>query len=1015
METKIVRVFYDIDNLPYKDKECSIHFPVIGSAFLGASNTTKIRFYYSKIGNEDVTWVSIAKLPNGKQGSKVLPKASDEFGDYAELQLSNWYTQAKGDVFIALQGYQGGVEVQIVNGVYQVVGTPTIQTTGAIKLAINYAPIGQVADYSDEFTTYQQILALVGEIDDSKQDKAILVLNSVGDSFSITQSNFNYINKFPSYMLIDNQLYVHCEDDNNYLWFRRIRPNYVGTNGTTNMVLREESIQVSKVETLTRPCYKVNYNTNFYNKSQSDTLLAAKEDLSNKVTELSGSSTDTQYPSAKVVWDNLSALQNYLYTYYYTKTEVDNLISSFKENEISVVDTTTYPTLNDFLATTGDEGYIYLYPIDTTDLTKGYYRYVWENNSWLALGTTEIDLTDYATKTYVDNALVSYYTSSQIDTMLAIYVPKTRTIAGIDLADDITKDELNEALEVNVIEREIDKLYEDFYVSTDNLIDISIVSDWYEHNYGGSQRYAIHSQTFVVSQGDIYYLALKNVDTAKFGSQFRLIVEIIDGNGTVVATETSYASGSTSMPHKKITVPSGGVGLIATLSTRDYDIPLTINDILSSSMVAYVGKKDIVATELYNKYVSPTPTLLNDVSTLKKANIVSINWQNATIDGGTGRIYYRADRICSGMLPANISSFEVLNGYNGLVGYYNEAMEKISVGSFTKNLKVDKSSFPSGTSYLAIALNNSTSSIATSEGVNCVVYYSVEDINNDKDDFPYSFGSTNQVARLGWSVYAKTTPPEQSLPSYALAYKNGCRIMLCDVRLTADGKFVCFHDDDLGYSLSTNIVKHADGTDLSTAEKQQTIASLTLAELDVYDFGIYKGNEYAGTKILRLDDFLQWCAFTNCYPMLETKVTFTEAQIQEIAGMCKKYQLMERVIIADGYTSLPTTKSWWIANFPKCICVVRGAQSDFANRLLDAITFVNAGIETYMYFTDTTLFSDEYLNQMYNNGIGVGYSEIETETAMLNFYNSGYVGKTRLIASSYLNIQQWLLKKINVK
>ena len=165
METKIINVFYNTDLLPYKDVERQVHYPITSGAFLGASNTTKIRFYFDYIGDESTTWVSVAKLPNGKQGSKVLSVASDENGNYAELELSNWYTQAKGDVYIALQGYQGGVEYSYDSEteLYEIHGTPTIQTTGSIKLAINYAPIGDSPDYTDEYTTYQEILAALGD------------------------------------------------------------------------------------------------------------------------------------------------------------------------------------------------------------------------------------------------------------------------------------------------------------------------------------------------------------------------------------------------------------------------------------------------------------------------------------------------------------------------------------------------------------------------------------------------------------------------------------------------------------------------------------------------------------------------------------------------------------------------------------------------------------------------------------------------------------------------------------
>ncbi|MCR4661679.1 MAG: hypothetical protein K5765_06770 [Clostridia bacterium] len=94
-------------------------------------------------------------------------------------------------------------------------------------------------------------------------------------------------------------------------------------------------------------------------------------------TTISASSTDVQYPSAKAVYD---------------------LVQALKRNSFMSVDTTTYPTLADFLASTGEEGYLYLYPVDTSDLTKGYKQYIWENSSWVYMGDTQLDLTNYPRK-----------------------------------------------------------------------------------------------------------------------------------------------------------------------------------------------------------------------------------------------------------------------------------------------------------------------------------------------------------------------------------------------------------------------------------------------------------------------------------------------------------------------------------------------------------------------------------------------------------------------------------------
>lgn len=162
MNKKILQVFYGADALPYKDKERTVHFPIVGNAIQNANNTTQIKFYFDRLieENEQTTFVAVSKLPNGKIGSKILETYDDEeLGEqYALLDLDSFYTQYKGDVFISLQGYQGGVRVeQDEQGIYQIYGTPVIAATGSIKLAINYAP-SFVGSGETENVTLQQVL-----------------------------------------------------------------------------------------------------------------------------------------------------------------------------------------------------------------------------------------------------------------------------------------------------------------------------------------------------------------------------------------------------------------------------------------------------------------------------------------------------------------------------------------------------------------------------------------------------------------------------------------------------------------------------------------------------------------------------------------------------------------------------------------------------------------------------------------------------------------------------------------
>lgn len=66
---------------------------------------------------------------------------------------------------------------------------------------------------------------------------------------------------------------------------------------------------------------------------------------------------------------------------YYTKGQVDSIISNLKKATITVVET---------LPTTGEEGIIYL-----VGTSAPYEQYVWEGSAWIDLGSTEIDLTNY--------------------------------------------------------------------------------------------------------------------------------------------------------------------------------------------------------------------------------------------------------------------------------------------------------------------------------------------------------------------------------------------------------------------------------------------------------------------------------------------------------------------------------------------------------------------------------------------------------------------------------------------
>lgn len=409
MEEKLIQVFYGTDCLPYKDKECKVHYPIVGSAFLGASETTKIRFYYSKIGYNNVTWVSEAKRPDGKTGSQVLSKSSDEDGVYAELSLSGWYTQVKGDLYISLKGYQGGVQVSYDSEtqIYSITGTPVIQATGAIKLAVNYTPIGDVPDYTDEYTTYQQLLAGLGDKIDI-EDGIVVIVDATEPSsiygegqiaFAITQKRLyrlvsgSWVDYFDAYTKTQTDGLIQDTKD------------YVAANFVT--LATEQSIQAPKTfgyqVTMRAPLVIDKFSSGA---NGSLDLLYAKITTNSKDYFARVGVTSGQYVEYKLP-HNYAEVGAKTYTLATTDdvaTSIASAIATVKANAFKVVDS---------LPATGEEGIVYLVAISGG---TGYHQYIWEGNQYLNIGDTNIDLSGYVqtSRKVAGYALSSDVTAAQI-------------------------------------------------------------------------------------------------------------------------------------------------------------------------------------------------------------------------------------------------------------------------------------------------------------------------------------------------------------------------------------------------------------------------------------------------------------------------------------------------------------------------------------------------------------------------------------------------------------------------
>ena len=138
----------------------------------------------------------------------------------------------------------------------------------------------------------------------------------------------------------------------------------------------------------------------------SQSTTTADDYIKNKPTNVSAFTNDSGYITKAV---------NDLTYYYttsntYTKTEVNTLIGNITKVTIQIVEE---------LPQDPSPNVIYFVPKSTTGTNNGYDEYIYVNNNWELIGDTEVDLSDYATITYVDTGLggkVDKVTGKQLST-----------------------------------------------------------------------------------------------------------------------------------------------------------------------------------------------------------------------------------------------------------------------------------------------------------------------------------------------------------------------------------------------------------------------------------------------------------------------------------------------------------------------------------------------------------------------------------------------------------------------
>lgn len=179
----------------------------------------------------------------------------------------------------------------------------------------------------------------------------------------------------------------------------------------------------------------------YYTKAQVDTKLseleasipdtssfATKEELSNLATEDELAVVESKIPDvSSFITKSVDDLVNYyLKSETYTKSEVDRLIESITSISFEVVSE---------LPTTGESNKIYL-KLKEDSTNNSYEEYIWVNEKWELIGSTEVDLSNYVTTDDFTSTLETYVKSEDLSNTLSEYITSEQLTTALSSKQD---------------------------------------------------------------------------------------------------------------------------------------------------------------------------------------------------------------------------------------------------------------------------------------------------------------------------------------------------------------------------------------------------------------------------------------------------------------------------------------------------------------------------------------------------------------------------------------------------
>ena len=256
-------------------------------------------------------------------------------------------------------------------------------------------------------------------------------------------------------------------------------------------------------------------------------------------------------------------------------------------------------------------------------------------------------------------------------------------------------------------------------------------------------------------------------------------------------------------------------------------------------------------------------------------------------------------------------------------------------------------------------------------------------IRENRDDINYimnnlSFEKINEKnaniaahAHRGYSLVY----PENTMIAYKEAYRKGFRILETDVKFTSDNIAVLLHDNTIN-----SVARNSDGSKLS---ETINISDITYDQASNYDFGIYKGKEFAGTSLSTLKELLLFAKKHDCYVQLDG---FSFDKIDDIYDMVVEYGMLRNVC----WSSFNITDLEYILSKDKkahVICLSNTVSNEIINMAEKLINeYNNVAIVTNYKNIPSDL---SFISYAHYHNLKIGVYSINSEQDVIEFVENG--------------------------